>query len=133
MQTGVLASLEYKYTPLSTGIAVEYDVTDATGFLPCHYDNIVWIGSEDLTKAVHEKVPLFNGEAPTSGELLDEVSGAISEVLAKAGVVTKVRYELHTHGINGPVDAILFVSDTIRPNPKVQEMTLAGATRMTPE
>jgi outer membrane protein assembly factor BamA len=131
MQTGVLASLEYKYTPLSAGIAVEYDVTDATGFLPCRYDNIVWISDADLTKAVHEKVPLFSGEAPTSGELLDQVSLAVSEVLAKSGVVTKVRYELHTRGINGPVDAILFVSETFKP--KVQGITLTGATLMTPE
>jgi len=131
MQTGVIASLEYKYTPLSSGIAVEYDVTDATGFLPCRYDNIVWIGSDDLTKAVHDKVPLFNGEAPTSGELLDQVSLAISQVLVKSGVVSKVRYELHARGINGPVDAIVFVSDTIKP--KVQAITLTGATLMTPQ
>ena len=53
-------------------------------------------------------------------------------MLTKSGVVTKVRYELHTHGINGPVDAaILFASDTIKP--KVQGMTLTGATLMTSE
>ena len=131
MQTGVLASLEYKYTPLSTGIVVEYDVTDASEFLPCRYDNIVWMSSDDLTKAVHDKVPLFNGEAPTSGDLLDQVSEAISQVLAQHGVVSKIRYELHTRGVSGPVDAILFASDTIKA--KVQEITLTGATLMTPQ
>ena len=129
MQTGVLAGLEYKYTPLSTGIMVEYDVTDGLDFLPCRYDNLVWMTAGDLTKAVHELVPLYNGEAPTSGDLLDQVTQAISDVLARHGVNTKVRYELHTRGINGPVDAILFVSDSVKP--KVQQITLTGANLMT--
>jgi outer membrane protein insertion porin family len=130
MATGVLSSLEYKYTPLSTGLQVEYTATDGTDFLPCHYDNIVWIEADDLTKAVHEKLPLYDGSAPTTGELLDQISLAISEVLAKSGVATKVRYELHTRGVGGPVDGISFVSDTIKP--KVQEITLVGANLMTP-
>ncbi len=129
MQTGVLSSLEYKYTPLSTGLMVEYTVTDGADFLPCRYDNIVWMSGEDLTKAVHEKVPLFDGHAPTNGDLLDQVSLAISEVLVRYGIVTKIRYELHTRGMNGPVDAISFVSDTIKP--KIQEVTLGGANLMT--
>ncbi len=128
MQTGALASLEYKYTPLSKGLAVEYTVTDGTDFLPCHYDNIVWMPPDELTKAVHDKVPLYSGDAPTSGELLDQIAQAISDVLGKIGVTTKVRYELHTRGVNGRVDSILFVSDTLRP--KVQEITLTGATLM---
>ena len=131
MQTGVLSRVEYKYTPLSTGLLVEFTVVDGTDFLPCRYDNIVWIAPEDLTREVHEKVPLYNGEAPTTGDLLDQVSLAISEALVKVGVVSKVRYELHTSGINGPVDAIAFVSDTLRP--KVQEITLTGASLLTPQ
>lgn len=129
METGALASLQYKYVPVGTGIAVEYVVTDGSDFLPCRYDNIVWATPDELTKAVHEKVPLYDGTAPTSGDLLDQVSLAISQVLVKYGVVTKVRYELHTRGIGGPIDAISFVSDTIRP--KVQEVTLAGADLLT--
>ena len=87
--------------------------------------------ADDLTKAAHEKVPLYDGNAPTSGDLLDQISSAIAEVLAKSGVVTKVRYELHTRGTNGPVDGISFVSDTIKP--KVQHVVLAGANLMTPQ
>jgi outer membrane protein insertion porin family len=130
MATGVLSSLEYKYTPLSTGLQVEYTVTDGADFLPCRYDNIVWIEADELTRAVHEKVSLYDGSAPTTGELLDQISLAISEVLEKSGVVTQVRYELHTRGVGNPVDGISFVSDTIKP--KIQEITLVGATLMTP-
>ncbi|HEY1732773.1 MAG TPA: POTRA domain-containing protein [Terriglobales bacterium] len=131
MQTGVLASLQYQYTPLSTGLQVEYTAADAPDFLPCRYDNIVWIGADELTKAVHDKVPLYDGSAPTSGDLIDQIASAISEVLAKSGIMTKVRYELHTRGIGGPVDAISFVSDTVKP--KVQEITLLGANLLTPQ
>ena len=52
----------------------------ATDFLPCHYDNIVWMPPDALTKAVHDKAPLYSGEAPTSGELLDQIAQAISDV-----------------------------------------------------
>lgn len=131
MQTGVLASLQYQYTPLSSGLQVEYTAIDAADFLPCRYDNIVWISAEELTKAVHDNLPLYDGSAPTSGDLIDQIASAISEVLAKSGVVTKVRYELHTRGMNGPVDAISFVSDTVKP--KVQEIALVGANLLTPQ
>jgi hypothetical protein len=43
MQTGALATLNYTYTPLSSGIVVEYQVIDAAEFLPCRYENIVWV------------------------------------------------------------------------------------------
>ena len=131
MATGVLASLEYKYTPLSTGLLVEYTATDGADFLSCRYDNIVWMNSEDLTKAVHEKVPLYNGEAPSSGELLDQIKQAISDVLAQQGIATSVRYELHAQGVGGPIDGVSFVSDTVRP--KVQEILLTGAPLLTPQ
>jgi outer membrane protein insertion porin family len=126
MQTGAIANLQYKYTPLSNGLLVEYTVTDGADFLPCRYDNIVWLSKDDLIKAVHQKVPLFSGEAPTTGELLDQVAQAISDILAQHGIVTKVRYELHSQGVGGPIDAVSFVSETLKP--KVQEITLAGAT-----
>lgn len=129
IETGVLASLQYQYMPLSSGLQVEYTAVDAPEFLPCRYDNIIWIAPEQLTEAVHDKVPLYDGTAPTSGDLIDQIASAISEVLAKSGVVTKVRYELHTRGMNGPVDAISFVSDTVKP--KVQEVTLVGVNLLT--
>ena len=130
METGALAKLEYKYTSLSSGVSVEYQVSDASDFLPCRYENIVWMGSQELTTEVHELVPLFNGETPTSGTLVDQVAEAISAVLERHGVTTKVRYELHSRGIGSPVDAILFVSDTVKP--KVQEVILSGANLLTP-
>src|SRR5690348_1217562 len=79
MQTGVLSGLKYQYVPLSTGIEVEYVVTDGNDFLPCRYDNIVWIGADELTKAVHEKITLYDGNAPQSGKMLDDISQAISQ------------------------------------------------------
>jgi len=131
MQSGALASLQYKYTPLSTGLVVEYTVADSRDFLPCSYDNIVWINSEELTKAVHQKVPLFDGEAPSSGELLDQVAQAISQLLAQRGVVTKVIYELNSRVAGAPIDAISFVSDSVVP--KIRDITLTGANLLSPQ
>jgi outer membrane protein assembly factor BamA len=131
MQTGALATVQYKYTPVSTGILVEYQVKDADDFLPCRYDNIVWMNSEAILAEVRRKVPLFNGEAPSSGELVDQVAAALSEVLAAHGIPTTVRYELHSRGVNAPVDAVLFVSETIKP--KVEQLSLSGVTQLSPE
>ena len=125
MQTGVLGGLKYQYVPLSTGIEVEYVVTDSNDFLPCRYDNIVWIDADELTKAVHEKIPLYDGNAPQSGKLLDDVSQAISQVLATHGVATSVRYEMHTPAVGKPIDSVFFVSDSVKP--KVREISLPGA------
>jgi len=131
MASGALASLQYKYTPLSSGLLVEFTVADGADFLPCRYENIVWISGSELTKAVHERVPLYDGEAPSSGELLDQVKQAITDILAKRGILTIVRYELHARGVGGAIDAISFVSDSVRP--KIQEITLTGATLLTPQ
>jgi hypothetical protein len=131
MQSGAVASLQYKYTPLSTGLVVEYTVTDGTDFLPCRYENIVWMDAAELTKVVHQKVPLFNGQAPGSGELLDQVAQAIAEVLAQRNVVTKVRYELNSRFPGEPIDAISFVSDSVVP--KIQGITLTGANLLSPQ
>jgi hypothetical protein len=81
-KTGVLSRIGYNFSFVSDAITVVFDVADATKFLPCHYDNLIWFTDAELTAAVQKEIPLFDGSLPEKGDLSDQVSAAIDRILS---------------------------------------------------
>src|SRR5258707_4964815 len=77
-------------------IAVEADsdLADAPAFLPAVFDNFLWFSNEELQKALHDDVPLYNGELPLSGGLPDQVSASLSKMLAAKKLPSDVSWIL---------------------------------------
>ncbi|MFZ0818747.1 MAG: POTRA domain-containing protein [Candidatus Acidiferrales bacterium] len=80
--TGIFSKIGYDFQFSGGSIEVTYDVSDASKFLPCHYDNFVWFTDADLTATVKKEVPLFDGFLPESGTMGEKVSAALDHFLA---------------------------------------------------
>jgi hypothetical protein len=106
--TGVFASVRYRYTPTSAGIAIEFQVTDASKFVSCRFDNFVWFSDEELKKELRSRVPLFTGDVPLAGKLQDQVATALQSILKERGIPGTIRQEGASNHVGGPVEAILF-------------------------
>lgn len=105
--TGAFASVQYKYRSTSAGIAVEFQVIDSPKFIPCRFDNFVWLSADELQKELRMRVPLFLGEVPPSGNLADQLSTALETLLRERGVQGTV-LQNSVGELGGPVSAILF-------------------------
>jgi len=104
-ESGAFSSIAFTYSYSSAGTKLEFQVTDADKFIPARFADFVWFTDEELRRKVHERVPLFNGELPTTGRLPDEVSDVLQAVLVENGVPGHVEY-LRNSGKSEHVESI---------------------------
>lgn len=70
-----------------------FDLEDVPWNVPVTYDNFVWFADEELTKAVHDVLPSFDGTAPESGAAIDVITGVLTDALRKRNLPGQVSYK----------------------------------------
>jgi outer membrane protein assembly factor BamA len=90
-QLGTFAKAGYRFSSDPAGVHVEYQVEDAPD-LPIAFDNFPWVSDEDLRSALKAAIPLYDGTAPPSGLILDEMSTALSAYLNSKAIYVKVSH-----------------------------------------
>jgi outer membrane protein assembly factor BamA len=130
--SGAFATVQFLFKPVIGGKGVEADfqVADAEKFLPAVFENFVWFSESDLQDAVHQQIPLFNGQLPSSGGMSDEVSAALAKVLAAKGLPSEVNYILSADFGQQPTAYKFRVANA---NLQIHEVTLTGASHILPE
>jgi outer membrane protein assembly factor BamA len=104
-ETGAFNDISFTFTYSSAGTKLTFQVTDADKFVPAHFADFVWFTDDELLQKVHERIPLFNGELPTSGRMPDQVSDVLQALLVENGVPGQVEY-LKTLGPKGQLASI---------------------------
>jgi outer membrane protein assembly factor BamA len=87
-----VGTIAFTYSYSSAGTKLEFQVTDADKFVPARFTDFVWFTEADLLHRVHDHVPLFKGELPTTGRLPDQVSDVLQAVLVENGIPGHVDY-----------------------------------------
>jgi|SRR5215472_13999761 len=90
---GSFASVQYRFSGAGPGVKVTYEVTDAAE-IPVGFDNIPWLSDEELTAGLKSSVPMFDGNVPEHGALLDDISSAIEKLLDKRNVHTRISHSI---------------------------------------
>jgi outer membrane protein assembly factor BamA len=130
--SGAFASVQFLFKPAvgAKGVEADFQVTDAEKYLPALFENFVWFSDQDLQEALHQAVPLFKGELPSSGSMSDDISVALGKFLASKGLPNEISYMMAAK-FGGPATAYKFrVADA---NLKVSDVVLMGAEKMAPE
>jgi outer membrane protein assembly factor BamA len=130
--SGAFATVQYLFQPATgiKGVEADFQVTDAERFLPAAFENFVWFGERELQDAVHQLVPLFDGQIPASGGTSDEVEAALTKILAAKGLPDEVTYMLAAEF--GQLPSV-YKYKVINANLKVKEVTVSGAAHMLPD
>lgn len=88
---GLFSSVNYRFSTKGDLISLEFQVQEAPT-VPLWFDNFPWFTDEELAAAIRQEVGLFEGEAPQSGIMLDEITDAIAKALSShniAGNITR--------------------------------------------
>jgi outer membrane protein assembly factor BamA len=130
--SGAFSSVQYLFKAVTGVRAVEADfqVVDADKFLPAAFENFVWFSEGELLAAVHQDVPLFNGQLPASGVMSDEVSAALVKLLAAKGLPREVTYMLAAEVGRLPT---VYKFKVLNANLAIKDVTVAGAARLPPD
>lgn len=130
--SGAFSSVQYLFKAVTGVRAVEADfqVADADKFLPAAFENFVWFSESELLAAVHQEVPLFNGQLPTSGVMSDEVSAALTRLLTTRGLPSQVTYMLAAEVGQLPT---VYKFKILNANLAIKDVSVSGAAHMQPD
>ncbi|MGA8230427.1 MAG: POTRA domain-containing protein [Candidatus Acidiferrales bacterium] len=92
-ELGTFSNVQYRFSTVAKGAVLEFQVIDGP-LIPVSYDNIPWFSDDEITAAVSKDVPLFDGEAPSKGALLDSISQAIAKLLASKDIHASVEHNV---------------------------------------
>jgi outer membrane protein insertion porin family len=106
-ETGVFSNVSYGFSYSLAGVKLELQVSDSEQWVPARFDNFVWFSDQDLMGQLRERVPLFTGMLPASGDLADEVSDALQAMLIEHKIAGKADY-IREAPMNGPIASFLF-------------------------
>jgi len=130
--SGAFSSVQFLFKQAigAKGVEANFQVTDGEKFLPAVFENFVWFNEHELQEAVHQAVPLYNGQLPTSGSMSDEVSAALTKFLASKNLPSEISYILSAEFGQLPTAYKFRVANA---SLKVRDVILSGATHMLPE
>jgi Surface antigen variable number repeat len=130
-QLGIFSRVNW--TTREADTSLEFEVQDAP-VVPVWFDNFPWFSEKELLDSVELAVPLFNGLAPQSGSLLDDISSALTlllktnnisgtmehTLLAKPGSDDQVM-QFHVTGPTLTIDSIAYTDPLAQNSPKLDD------------
>ena len=120
IQSGEFADVKYRYQTDRDGVSIEFAVADGT-VVPAYFDNFPWFTGEELSQALRQAVPLYDGRVPANGTAVDDVSEALGKILESHQIGGSVTHrvlrapdsehlvqEFQLDGSELPVEAVFF-------------------------
>ncbi|OLB24752.1 MAG: hypothetical protein AUH15_00335 [Acidobacteriales bacterium 13_2_20CM_55_8] len=106
-ETGAFSDVAYTYQYSAQGTKLDLQVEDSNQFIPVRFDNFVWFSDQELAEKLHGVVPLFHGQLPVAGGLIDQVSDALQTLLLERKLQGRADYMRTAHR-DGPIEAFVF-------------------------
>jgi outer membrane protein assembly factor BamA len=106
-ETGAFSDVAYTYQYSAQGTKLDFQVADSNQFIPVRFDNFVWFADQELVEKLHSRIPLFHGELPVAGGLIDQVSDALQTLLLERKLQGRADYMRTAHQ-DGPIEAFVF-------------------------
>jgi outer membrane protein assembly factor BamA len=130
-KSGVFQEVNYSYVPEGGQVAVEFNVQEAPRFRNCLLDNFVWVSDEELQARLKRDVPLYVGEAPETGEILDQIARSLEKLSAEKSVTSQVERRIQQNRIGDPDWSHLFTANG--PKVEIQKVSFTGTLTVDPD
>jgi outer membrane protein assembly factor BamA len=93
VHSGLFAHVKYDFHTRGDQVSVNFHVED-NSLLPAFFDNIPWFDDSELTAAIREKNPAYDGTLPESGPLVDAAGDSIKSLLASHKLDVTVEHQV---------------------------------------
>jgi outer membrane protein insertion porin family len=123
---GAFVHVGFRYGPAGGGVAVTFQVTDGEQFLDCRFANLIWVPEDQLLTALKSRVPLFDDQVPTAGDMGDRIDRALEAILREHGVIASVDHGYFQSSTRAPISAEVFTAHG--PSLPIREVVFTGNT-----
>lgn len=121
---GAFAHVGFRYGPAAGGVALTFQVSDAQQFLDCRFANLIWVREDQLVAELKSRVPLFDDQVPTAGDMGDRIDRALEAILRERGVIASVDHGYFQSGTRAPISAEVFTAHG--PSLPIREIVFTG-------
>ncbi|HEX8161627.1 MAG TPA: FtsQ-type POTRA domain-containing protein [Pyrinomonadaceae bacterium] len=94
LSSGLVAAVSYKLRERAGEAFLTFEVEEAArrGNSPVVFDNFPWFTPEEIAAAVRRDVPAFDGTAPDSSAVIENIRRALERLLAERKIAGQVEY-----------------------------------------
>jgi outer membrane protein assembly factor BamA len=122
-ESGAFTDISYSLEFDPVGTKLELTVRNSKKFVPVNFDNVVWFSNQELFNKLHASVPLFDGEAPVTGQMVNQISDALQALLDEKKVAGQV--DARRVSDDGPIEAFTFTVTGLHIT--IQNIAFSGA------
>jgi outer membrane protein assembly factor BamA len=109
MDSGLFTKVGYRTRTSGNLVTIVFQVEEGkSSASPVVFDNFVWFTNEELYIAIKREVPSFNGTAPDSGTMTDQIKLALQNLLQQKQIKGTVEYAPWQAGLNSARQEHLF-------------------------
>ena len=92
MSSGLFKKLSFRFRSAKDQVTVTFEVEEVKESVPVVFDNFVWFGEQELLEAIRREVPSFDGTAPETGEMPNNIKRALQGLLNARKIQGHVEY-----------------------------------------
>ena len=109
VDSGLFTKVGYRTTSKGNQVTVIFQIQETKGGAsPVVFDNFVWFTNDELIAAIKQEVPSFNGTAPDTGRMTDDIKRALQKLLQERQIEGTVDYAPEQAGLNSTKQEHLF-------------------------
>ena len=133
LRSGFFAKVNFKYETHNDALSLTFHVEESHR-LPVTYDNFPWFSDGELSEAIRNNFPYYDGTLPEDGTVLDLVGNSLASFLTSHGVKAEVRHfvlanplidrsvqEFQLEGVTQTISSIEFSDPALKDNLAVQQ------------
>jgi outer membrane protein insertion porin family len=124
LSSGLFEKLSYNVKGQTDKAVVTFTVVEPKWSMPVAFDNFVWFTDEELRDAVKRRVPTFDGTAPQSGGVTEQIRQALEDLLRERKVEGTVEYTLSSDASGRKIEHLFSVRG---PELRVCKLSFVGA------
>lgn len=129
-KSGAFSDVTYSYVSQAGLLAIDFKVEEAK-FRACHFDNFVWLRDDEINARLKKDLPLYNGMAPETGALLDEIPRVLEALSKEKGVAVRVSRRVQQSAIGDANWSHMYVAEDA--DVKVQSVRFTGTVNASAE
>jgi outer membrane protein assembly factor BamA len=129
LESGLFTNLSYKIKGTTDKALLTFEVVERKWTMPVTFDNFVWFTDDELNAAVRRKLPAFDGTAPETGGVTEQIRQALADLLKEHNIEGTVQYDLSENPVDRRISHLFSVKG---PGLRVCKLNYTGA-RAVPE
>ena len=128
--TGLFQRVSYKYLTRAGQLTVTFDIEEPKWTIPVILDNFVWFTDKELSDALRQLVPSFDGTAPDSDAVPEFIKAALQKLLEVRKLPGRADFTLQQ---NNKTKALSFLFSVRDPSPVVCGVRIEGTSAVPEE